>query len=62
MHKAGDVAVAIVVVAGIMVLVRPGSRGPQLVAALGNGFASAIGAATGGASGSGPRRTGKGRR
>jgi drug/metabolite transporter (DMT)-like permease len=61
MHKVGDVAVAIVIVAGIMVLVRPGSKGPQLVSALGNGFASAIGAATGGRSGTGPQRTGKGR-
>lgn len=58
MHKIGDVAVAIVVVAGIMVLVRPGSKGPQLVQALGGGFASAIGAATGSTRGAGPARTG----
>lgn len=59
MHKVGDVAFAIIVVAGIMVLVRPGSKGPQLVQALGGGFASAIGAATGGGARSGrpaPRR------
>lgn len=46
MHRIGDVAFAIVVVAGILVLTRPGSRAPQTIGAIGNGFAGAIQAAT----------------
>lgn len=48
MNKVFDIAAAVVVVAGIMVLVRPGSQGPQFVTALGSSFAAALGAATGG--------------
>ena len=43
-----DVLVAIVVVAGIMVMVRPGSQGPALVQNLGSAFSGALGTATGG--------------
>lgn len=48
MNKVADIATMIVVVAGIMVMVRRGSQGPQLVTAMTNGFASVLGAATGG--------------
>lgn len=53
MHRVGDVAFAIVVVAGLLVLTRPGSRGPNLVQSLGGAFAGAIQAAT---TGRAPRR------
>jgi hypothetical protein len=43
-----DVLTAIVVVAGIMVLVRRGSQGPQLVQSFGQAFSGALGTATGG--------------
>jgi hypothetical protein len=43
-----DVLTAIVVVAGIMVMVRPNSQGPQLVKNLGNAFDGAVNSATGG--------------
>lgn len=36
-----DVAAAIVLVAGITMLVRPGSRGPQVVTALGQAWVNA---------------------
>jgi hypothetical protein len=42
-----DVFSAVVVVAGIMVLVRPGSQGPALVRALGNAFTGSLTVATG---------------
>ena len=48
-----DVGIAIVVVAGIMVAVRPGSKGPGLVKAFGNAFSGGINAATGDVYGSG---------
>ena len=47
MHKIGDVAFAIVVVAAIMVVVRPGSRSAAVISALGTSFSGAIQAATG---------------
>lgn len=47
MNKLIDVASMIVVVAGIMVLVRPGSQGPQLATALGNAYTGALTVATG---------------
>lgn len=50
MNKVFDIAGAIVIVAGIMVLVRPGSQGPKFVTSLGQAFAGAVGAATGGGS------------
>ncbi len=48
MRQVADVAAMVVVVAGIMVLVRRGSQGPQLANAVMGGFASVISAATGG--------------
>lgn len=48
MHKVADIATAVVVVAGIMVMVRPGSKGPSLVANITSGFSSIIQSATGG--------------
>lgn len=48
MHKIGDVAFAVVVVAGILVLTRPGSQGPNVIRAIGNGFSGAVTSATGG--------------
>lgn len=48
MHKVADVALAIVAVAAIMVLVRPGSQAAQVIQSLGSSFAGAISAATGG--------------
>lgn len=50
MNKVIDVAAAIVVVAGIMVLVRPGSQGPQLADTIGKTFIGSLQAATGGGS------------
>jgi len=43
-----DIAMAIVVVAGLFVLVRPGSQGTKLVTSLTSGFTNSIKAATGG--------------
>lgn len=48
MHKIADIATGVLVVAGIMVMVRPRSQGPALVKNLTSGFASIIGTATGG--------------
>jgi hypothetical protein len=47
MDKALDIATMLVVVAGIMVLVRPHSQGPGLVTAIGNAFSGSIATATG---------------
>lgn len=47
MSKIIDIGAMIVVVAGIMVLVRPGSQGPQLATALGNAYTGALTVATG---------------
>lgn len=47
MNKLVDVMAMIVVVAGIMVLVRPGSQGPALATALGNAYTGALTVATG---------------
>lgn len=59
-----DVFTAIAVVAGIMMLVRPGSRGPGLVRALGDAWVGAangtIGAQLTGQTGSSSWRTKKG--
>lgn len=41
-----DVLGAVVVVAGITVLVRPSSQGPGLVSAFFNGFSNLVGSAT----------------
>lgn len=42
-----DVATALVVVAGILVLTRPGSQGPGFVSAIGGAFSNAVSASTG---------------
>jgi hypothetical protein len=47
MNEVFDVAAAIVVVAAILVLTRPGSQGPALVQNLTAGFSNALGVATG---------------
>lgn len=47
MNRIFDVATMIVVVAGIMVMVRPGSQGPHLVNAIGGAFNGALTTATG---------------
>ena len=47
MHKVGDIAFAIIVVAGVLVLTRKGSQGAAVIDSLGGAFAGAIGAATG---------------
>ena len=49
MNKWVDILSGIVVVAGIFVLVRPGSQGPAFVSSIGKSFASVLNAATGGA-------------
>lgn len=46
MHRIGDVAFALVVVAGILVLTRPGSQGATVIQSIGSGFSGAIQAAT----------------
>ena len=42
-----DIAAAIAIVAGITMLVRPSSRGPQLVSGLGDAFNAAVTGAVG---------------
>ena len=54
MNDIADIAVAIVVVAGILVLSRPGSQGPALIQNVTAGFGNAVGVASGGVSGSLP--------
>lgn len=48
MHKIADIATGVLIVAGIMVLVRPNSQGPSLVKNLTGGFATVVSSATGG--------------
>jgi hypothetical protein len=48
MNKVVDIFTAIILVAAIFVLVRPGSRGPQLVGSVGRAFSQMLRAATGG--------------
>lgn len=50
MHKIADIATGLIVVAGIMVMVRPGSQGPGLVTNIGKAFSGAVTASTGGGS------------
>lgn len=50
MHKIMDIAMGVLVVAGIFTLVRPGSQGPALVSSVTSGFAGVINSATGGGS------------
>lgn len=47
MNKLVDVLSMIVVVAGIMVLVRPGSQGPALVEQIGQAYTGGLTVATG---------------
>ncbi len=47
MHRVADIATAVVVVAGILVLTRPGSQGAKLVSAIGGAFVGALATATG---------------
>lgn len=48
MHKIADIITGVLVVAGIMVMVRPNSQGPALVTNSTAGLSNIIGAATGG--------------
>jgi hypothetical protein len=50
MNNVVDVFSAFVVLAGIFVLVRPGSQGPSLIKNVFSGFSGVIGSATGGGS------------
>lgn len=50
MHKILDIGMAVVVLAGIFLLVRPKSQGPTLVKNITGGFAGVIKSATGGGS------------
>lgn len=54
MNQVVDVFAAIVVVAGILVMTKPGSQGPQLVQNATVGFANSLGVATGGVTGALP--------
>lgn len=47
MNKIGEWMIALLYVAGIFVLVRPGSQGPGLVTAFGNSVAAMVNSATG---------------
>lgn len=53
MHRYADFLIAIVYLAVIFVLVRPGSQGPTLVGALGDSTSNLVKAATGGGTWSG---------
>lgn len=48
MNKIGDFLIAVLYVAGIFVLVRPGSQGPKLVDSVTTGTTNLVRAATGG--------------
>lgn len=48
MHKIADIATGVLVLAGIFVMVRPGSQGPKLVTSVGSSFSGVVKAATGG--------------
>lgn len=47
MNQAADIATYAFVVAGILVLTRPGSKGPQFIRSLGGSFAGVVQAASG---------------
>jgi hypothetical protein len=47
MNDLVDIATLAFIVGGIMVLARPGSQGPALIGAIGSGFSSVLGTATG---------------
>lgn len=50
MNKIVDLLTGVLIVAGIFVLVRPGSQGPTFVKSVGSAFQGLIGQATGGGS------------
>ena len=54
MNQIVDVFATMVIVGGIRVLTKPGSKGPALVQNLTAGFGNALGVATGGETGSLP--------
>ena len=54
MNQIVDVFATMVIVGGILVLTKPGSKGPALVQNLTAGFGNALGVATGGVTGSLP--------
>lgn len=56
MKQVGDWLMAVLFLAGIFVLVRPGSQGPTLVATFGNSIGRIVDAATGGQGWSGTLR------
>lgn len=56
MHRFFDWLMLLLVVAIIFVLVRPGSKGPQLADSLGNSLVKLVNAATGGGGWSGTGR------
>jgi hypothetical protein len=47
MNKLADLATYAFIVAGILVLTRPGSQGPKFVSALGGSFEGVVQAASG---------------
>jgi hypothetical protein len=53
MHRYADFLIAVIYLAVIFVLVRPGSQGPGLVTAFGNSTSGLVKAATGGGTWSG---------
>lgn len=63
MNRAVDLGVAILIVAGLFVLTRPGSQGANVISAITGGFAQLVGVATGQSQIAAPRRvrTGGGR-
>lgn len=46
-NTAGDLVVYSMIVAGILVMTRPGSQGPKLVSSLTTGYANIVKAVTG---------------
>jgi hypothetical protein len=49
----GSFLTGIIIIAGLFVLVRPGSQGPKLVSGVSTGLASLVSSATGGGTWSG---------
>jgi hypothetical protein len=56
MHKIADIAMGVLVLAGLATLVRPNSQGPRLVTAVTSGFGSLVQSATGGGSFNVPKK------
>lgn len=55
MHRIGDWLILLLYVAALFLLVRPGSKGPQLVETVTGGLVNLVTAATGGGGWSGTR-------